>query len=47
MLVVSGDESKQPEEKSDYQEATDDVERGQVAKRWTRAMRKYGVEARG
>ena len=27
--------------------ATDDVERAQVAKRWTQAMRKYGVEARG
>jgi len=36
-----------PEEKSDYQEGTDDVERTQVAKRWTRAMIKYGVEARG
>lgn len=35
------------EEKLDYQEAVDDVESAQVAKRWTRAMRKYGVEARG
>jgi len=47
MPVVSDHESKQPEEKSDYQEPTDDIERAQVAKQWTRAMRKYGVEARG
>ena len=47
MPAVSSHESKQPEEKSDYQDATDDVERAQVAKRWTRVMRKYGVEARG
>ena len=46
-VFPSMDESKRPEEKSDYQEAIDDVERAQVAKRWTRAMVKYGVEARG
>jgi hypothetical protein len=44
---ISGSESRGPEEKSDYQEAINEVESAQVAKRWVRAMMKYGVEARG
>ena len=35
--------SRGPEEKPE----TEDVERAQVASRWTRAMVKYGIEARG
>jgi hypothetical protein len=44
---ISGHESRGPEGKSDYQEAIDEVESAQVAKRWMRAMMMYGVEARG
>jgi len=47
MASTPGDETRMPEENPDYQEAIDDVERAQVAKRWTRAMMKYGIEARG
>lgn len=47
MASVPGHESRQLEEKSDYGEEINEVERAQVAKRWTRVMAKYGVEARG
>jgi hypothetical protein len=44
---ISGSESRGPEDRSDYQEAIDEAKSAQVAKRWTRTMMKYGVEARG
>lgn len=47
MASTPSHESKRAEDTSDSQEMIDDVERAQVAKRWTRAMMKYGVEARG
>ena len=47
MASTPSDESRQLEEKSDYEVAVDDVERAQVTKRWAQAMRKYGVEERG
>lgn len=40
-------EPRRTKEKSDYQEETYDAESAQVAKRWTHAMAKYGIEARG
>ena len=45
MASINSDESKLP--KDTHQDMIDDVERGQVGKRWTRAMMRYGVEARG
>lgn len=45
MASTLSHESKQPE--GTYQDAIDEVERAQVAKGWTRAMMRYGVEARG
>lgn len=47
MASVPSHELRRPEEKSDYQEGIHTVERAQVAKRWTRTLVKYGVEARG
>ena len=47
MTSTPSNELGQPEDKTDYQVTVDDVERGQVARRWTHAMGKYGVEARG
>ena len=44
MAQALSHESKQPEE---IQETIDEVERAQVAKRWTHVMMRYGVEARG
>ena len=47
MASTPSHEPKRAEDPSDSQEMIDDVERAQIAKRWTRAMMKYGVEARG
>ena len=47
MASTPSDESKRLEDVPDSQEAIDEVERAQVAKRWTRAMMRFGVEARG
>ncbi|KAF9787822.1 NCS cytosine-purine permease [Thelephora terrestris] len=47
MVSTPSHESKRPEDVSDSPEAIDEVERAQVSKRWTRAMMRLGVEARG
>ena len=47
MASTLSDESKRPGDGSDFHLAIDEVERAQVAKRWTRAMTRFGVEARG
>ena len=47
MTSTPNHESKLAEETLGDQVIIDEVELGQVAKRWTRAMVKYGVEARG